>query len=185
MTDVAEKSLAFMQAAERTTTRGTTLYALSEEYTHLVDLLEDPDVDPHLVEQELERIGGAIVEKIEAIGGLIRWYEGLAAMRRAEAKRMNDAAERMEARAEWLRGYVLRNMKAIKPPRIDTGRFTFAVRQNPPRVEVLQEMMVPAAFKEERISIHIDKRKILEHFKTTGELVPGTEIMRGERLDIR
>ena len=84
MTETEQASQAFMHAANR----ATTLYALSDEYTRLVDLLEDPEADPALVEQELDRISGAIAQKAEAIAGLIKWYEGLANMREAEAKRM-------------------------------------------------------------------------------------------------
>ena len=59
------------------------------------------------------------------------------------------------------------------------------MRQNPARVEILEEMMVPGEFKEIRTTVHIDKRAILAHTKQTGEVVPGTEVVRGERLDIR
>ena len=181
MTETEQASQAFMHAADRV----TTLYALSGEYTRLVDLLEDPEADPALVEQELDRIGGAIAQKAEAIAGLIKWYEGLANMREAEAKRMAETVGTFKRQAERLRAYVLVNMRATGLERVDTARFTVSVRQNPARVEILEEMMVPGEFKEIRTTVHIDKRAILAHTKQTGEVVPGTEVVRGERLDIR
>ena len=181
MTDIAQLSEQFMAIAER----ASTLYELSDEYRALVDLLDDPEVDPHLVEQELDRLGDKIAHKSEAIAGLIRWQEGLASVRRAEARRMADGAARFERQAERLRAYVLKHMQATGMTRIDTGRFTLAVRQNPPHVEVLELLLIPSEFKRTVITEEPDKRAILEHTKATGEIVPGTEIARTERLDIR
>jgi hypothetical protein len=176
-----DASKTFMLAAERT----NTLYALSDEYTHLVDLLEDPDVDPAMLEAELDRVGEQIVHKAEAIAGLIRWFEGLAALRKAEAKRMADTVGTYQHRADWLRAYVLRQMETLEVPKIETGRFTLAVRQNPPRVEVLNDAEIETSFLR-----HIpeqwepNKKAILEHYKRTGEIPPGVDIVRGTRLDI-
>jgi hypothetical protein len=170
-----------MRAADKS----TTLYALSDEYLVLVELLEDPEVDPHLVEQELDRIGGEIAQKAEAIAGLVRWYEGLADLRKAESKRMADSVKAFDNRAERLRAYVLQHMTAIGMQRIDTARFTLAVKQNPPRVEVLEEMLVPEDFKRRHEVVDVDKRAILAYTKASGEIVPGTDVVRGTRLDIR
>jgi len=181
VTDLAEASKNFMQAAQRS----TTLYELSAEYLHLVGLLEDPETDPHLVEQELDRIGGEIKHKAEAISGLVRWYEGLADLRKSEARRMADSARSSENRADWLRRYLHQNMQATGIERIDTARFTVSIRQNPPRVEVLEEMMVPEEFKRRHEVVEVDKRAILAYTKESGEIVPGTDVVRGTRLDIR
>jgi hypothetical protein len=181
MTDVQQASQAFMQAAEKT----STLYALSDEYLHLVELLDDSELDVDEVERELDRIGGEIAHKAESIAGLIRWYQGLADMRKAEAKRMADSVTSFQHQADRLRAYVLQHMVATGHTRIDTGRFTLSVRQNPPRVEIVEAMLVPSEFQRTRVIVEPDKRAIAEHTKQTGEVVPGTEIVRGTRLDIR
>jgi hypothetical protein len=181
VTDTTDLERDFLRAAERT----TTLYALSEKYIQLVDLLEDPEVDSDAIEAELDQISGAIAQKAEAIAGLIRWYEGLADLRRFESKRMADSVVSFQRQADRLRAYVLRHMQAAGMQRVDTSRFTLSVRQNPPRVEVLEELLVPSEFQRQKLIIDVDKRKILEHTRLTGEIVPGTEIVRGERLDIR
>jgi hypothetical protein len=180
MTEIEQASRAFLKAAERS----STLYELSDTYIHLLMLLEDPDVDSHQIEQHLDTITGAIKEKAEAIAGLIRWCEGLAEMRRVEAKRMLDSAAPFANKADWLRDYVLRNMQATGIERIDTARFTLKIKTNPPRVEVLEPMLVPSEYQRQKIVVEVDKRKILEHLKETGEVVEGTEIVRGQRLDI-
>ena len=44
---------------------------------------------------------------------------------------------------------------------------------------------VPNEFRRETLVVEPDKKAILEHTRLTGEVVPGTEVVRGERLDIR
>lgn len=179
--EIKQASTAFVQAANRS----STLYALSDQYLHLVELLEGDEMDLDDVEKELDRISGAIAHKAEAIAGLVRWYQGLADLRKAEAKRMADTVSSFEHNAERLKAYVLRHMQQTGMTRIDTGRFTLSVRQNPPRVEVLEAMLVPSEYQRTKIITDVDKRAVTEHWKTTGEVVPGVEIVRGERLDIK
>jgi hypothetical protein len=179
--EIEQASKQFMQVAEKT----NTLYAMSDEYLHLLELLEDPETVPEEVEAELDRISGKIAHKSEAIAGLIKWYQGLADMRSSEAKRMADSVHRFEGQAERLKAYLLRNMQQTGMTRIDTGRFTLSVKQNPPRVEVLEAAMVPSEYQRTKVIIDVDKRAVTEHWKATGEIPPGVEIVRAERLDIR
>ena len=178
---LVEASRRFAQAAERL----NTLYALSDEYLRVLNLLETDDADDAELDAELERIAGKITQKAEAIVGLVVQLDGMAAMRKAEAARLRDRAGADERHAARLREYVLRHMQEIGTERIDTARFTIAIRQNPPAVEVVDEDLVPADFKREVITVSVDKRAILEHFKAEGEIVPGVEIVRRQRLDVR
>lgn len=179
---VAEASRAFVAAAERL----NTLYALSADYVRVLETLESDDaLERDELEAELDRIAGKITHKAEAIVGLVVQLDGMAAMRRAEAQRLRDRAAADERHAARLRDYLLRHMQAIGTERIDTARFTIAIRQNPPAVEVLEDAFVPAEFKREVTTVSIDKRAILEHFKTEGEIVPGVDIVRRQRLEVR
>lgn len=181
MTDLAQASKAFDQAAQKS----TTLYELSAVYLRLLDVLDDPEADPAAIETELNLIGGKIAQKAEAIAGLVRQCEGIAKMRRFESKRMADGAKSFERKAAHLRDYLHQHMRAVNQERIETGRFTISIKSNPPRVEVLRLDEVPNEFRRETLVVELDKKAILEHTRLTGEVVPGTEVVRGERLDIR
>src|SRR5215471_18019998 len=109
----------------------------------------------------------------------------MAALRRDEAKRLRARAEADERHAERLRRYLMTHMALIGSERIDTARFTVVMRDNPPAVEVLDEDQVPAEFRRVVTTTSVDKRAILEHFKATGEIVDGIEIMHRRRIDIR
>jgi hypothetical protein len=176
-----EASRAFMAVAERS----TTLYALTEEYLHILDLLDDPEADADTLEGELDGIAGKIAHKAEAIAGLIKQCEGMAAMRKAEADRMRDLAATDQRNADRLRDYLLRQMQGLGTERIDTAHFRLSLRTNPPAVQVLEEMLVPAEFIRTVTITSVDKRAVLETFKTTGEIPDGIEIVRGTRLEVR
>jgi hypothetical protein len=166
--------------------RATTLFELSDQYLQVLDLLEQADeVDPHLLEEALDAIAGKITQKAEGIAGLVRQLEGMAELRAIEAKRMKALADADEKRAERLRDYLLRNLQAVGAEKVETARFRISVRQNPPAVTVVDESAVPAEFIREVVTTSIDKRGILERLKSTGEVVNGVEVTRGQRLDIR
>ena len=165
--------------------RSNTLYALAAEYLDVLALLEDPDADADALEQQLDGIAGLLTQKADNIAALVQHIEGMAAMRKAEADRMRDLAVQDQKRAERLRSYLLRHMQALGSERIDTARFKISVRTNPPSVQVVNEVLVPAQFIREVVTVSVDKRAIMEQVKTTGEIPAGIDITRSTRLDVK
>jgi hypothetical protein len=169
--------------------RSTTLYDLSADYLQILDLLETADSDDtgavEKLEKTLDELAGAITHKAEAIAGLLQQLEGMAAMRKAEAKRMAELSASDERHADRLRSYLLRNLQSIGTERVDTARFRISVRTNPPSVAVLNQQLVPAEFIRTVTTTSVDKRAILDQVKITGEIPDGVEITRGQRLEIR
>jgi uncharacterized protein (DUF1778 family) len=174
-------SRAFNRIAERS----TTLYALSEDYLHILALLEEPETDSQELERQLDDIAGLITHKAEAIAGLIKQCESMAAMRKSESDRMRDLAAADIRNADRLRDYVLRHMVAIGSERIDTARFKLRVRTNPPAVQILEQMLVPDEYVKVVTTESVDKRAILDAYKATGEIPPGVDITRSSRLELR
>lgn len=167
--------------AERT----PTLYAMTDEYLAILDRLEEPETDAQALEEYLDALAGQITHKAEAIAGLVKQCEGMAAMRKGEADRMRDLAAADQRHADRLRDYLLRHMQALGSERIDTARFRLSLRQNPPAVHVLEELLVPAEYIRTVTTTSVDKRAVLDAYKATGELINGIEITRSTRLDIR
>jgi predicted TIM-barrel fold metal-dependent hydrolase len=177
---IERASRAFNAAAERL----STLYSLSSDYTMLLDLLEDPESDPAEVQAELERVAGDIRAKAYGVAAVVQTLGAMAEVQRNEAKRLTEKARRNEAHADRLRQYAKECMQQLGIERLDTGTFTLAVRVNPPSVNVLDAALVPSEFQRTKIEVSVDKRAILDAFKTDGEIVPGTEIVRTDRLSI-
>jgi hypothetical protein len=165
--------------------RNRTLYALASDYLDVLALLEDPDADAAALERHLDDIAGLLTQKADNIAALVQQFEGMAALRKAEADRMRELAAADQRNADRLRDYLLRHMQALGTEKIDTARFKISVRTNPPAVQVLEEMLVPEAFMRTVTTVSVDKRAVLEHLKNTGEIVPGVEIVRSTRLEVR
>lgn len=175
-----EASRRFMETAERL----PVLWKLSDSFVALVDMLESEDADEEDIERELARAMGDIERKAEGVATVVRALESLSDYQAADAKRLAERAKRNKAHADRLKAYALGCMKRIGVERLETGRFTLAVRQNPLAVNVVDEDAVPNTFKRSKVIIETNKTAIREYFQTTGAIVPGTEMVRGERLSI-
>lgn len=182
---VSEQALAasrdFMRAADRL----PTFYSLSAAFNGLLDLLESDEQDEAAILAELERLGQDIRQKAHGIAVVINALEHMAEAQSSEAKRLSAKAKANENHAQRLRQYTLGVMKELELPRIETGPFTLAIRQNPPSVVVEDAAAVPSDYQRTRIEISVDKRAILDAFKSTGEIPPGVAIVRTERIDLR
>jgi hypothetical protein len=188
MTDTliySDSAVAASQQFMDIATRASTLYDLSADYLSVLDLLEQTDDDPALLEQALDAIAGKITQKADNIVALTRQLEGMAELRAAEAKRMKALADADAKRADRLRDYLLRHLVAIGAEHVETARFRIAVRQNPAAVQVVDADAIPADFIRTVTTTSVDKRAILAALKDTGEVVPGIEIVRGTRLEVR
>jgi hypothetical protein len=78
------------------------------EYLRVLDLPRSPNADADALEREHDALAGPITHKAEAIAGLIKQCEGVAAMRKAEADRMRELAAADQRNADRLRDYLLR-----------------------------------------------------------------------------
>lgn len=176
-----ESTRTFMHVADRL----PTLYALSSEWHELLAMLEDPEQDVAAIEAELQRLAGDIKHKAHGVAAVIQSLESLAEMQKAESQRLAAKAKASKAHADRLREYALQNMRAIPGlDRIETGVFTLTIRVNNPSVNVLDAAAIPSEFQRTKITIEPDKIAILAHTKATGEIVPGTEIVRNVGLRI-
>lgn len=168
-----------------TAQRLPSLFDLDDQAYALMALLEKvTEPEAAEIEGQLDLIDQMMTQKTEGYLSVIRSLEAMAAARKVEADRLRDRAAAAQKQAEWLKARLLVHLKLMRLDHLDTPRFSLAIRQNPPKVEILEELMLPAQFKRTVITTTVDKRLILDHFKTTGEVVAGVEITRGERLSI-
>jgi hypothetical protein len=189
----ATVSREFMRAADRL----PTMWVLSQEWDRLLNMLEDPEADaPADIERVLDELAGNIAAKGHGLAVVMQQLEHLAEWQRSEAKRLTEKARANEAHVERVRAYTLAAMKSLGVARLETGRFTLAVRQNPAHVEIDNEPVlarveayetmpdVPPEFVRLITLYKVDKRAILAAVKATGEIPPGVTVERGESLRI-
>jgi len=160
------------------------LYELVSEYGKLQDRLELIETDQQSILDELNRIEGELTYKSEQIAKMILSLESNIACCDDEIKRLSSKKKAYENKVEWLKSYLLQSLKDAQMDKIKGEVCNIAIRQNPISIRILSQSEIPPEFLVQHAPT-VDKVAITQHFKETGEIVSGTEIVRTERVDIR
>lgn len=179
-----EKAMTASEAFMATANRLPRLLSLSDETIEILYLLDSGEGDESELVARLEEVSAALAQKLDRAAWAVRDLDRLAAARKEEADKLREQSKRIESAAERLKALMLLAMQQTGQQRVETPRYTLRIQKNPPRVDVLEEQLVPGEFKRIVVTTTVDKRAILERVKQTGEVIDGVEIVRGERLVI-
>ena len=162
------------------------LYKITSEFQALI-----ADFDGTSDDEFLDKLNGLNADFISKANNCINYALNLksdALTIKEHCDEMNTKRKAYEQRAEKLLDYVLRNMQAVGLTEIKDkgGLYAAKIAKNPPSVNVLNADEISNEFvKVEQVS-SIDKKAILQHFKETGEIVAGVEIVTDrQRLSIK
>lgn len=154
-----------------------TLYNITNKFVDLMNKAEEGE----LTEQEYNQLGEELTlelqNKSSNIIAYVRNSELLIEAMKTEEKRLADIRKNGEAKLDKFKQYVKENMEKLGLDKIPTELGILSIAKNPMSVEVEDENEIPKEFKNEKITISIDKIAIKNHFKETGEIVPGTRII--------
>lgn len=159
------------------------LYELTTELVKLSDDLATPE-EQALAQAHWDSLQMAFEQKVETICKVIKDKEAEQEALDAEAKRLIGRARVAARSIEWLRNYLKVNMDAAGIPKIKTVLFGISLSDSGVKVVVNSISEVPKDFVKTTITTVPDKEKIAEHFKATGEIVPGVTIEQGKTLRI-
>lgn len=167
----------------------TKLYELAERYRLIAEMLDSPpeQVSREEIEKSLSLIQDEIEEKATSIAKVILEAEQDIASLKAEEERLSKRRLALQNKIEWLKGYLMADMQSVNVLKIKRDVVTISVRNSPPSVEVSDMTVLPAEFvKVIPETRSPDKRAILTHFKATGEIPPGSNVITANKyLEIR
>ena len=163
------------------------LYDLSEEARALDDIaaMDDGEWTP-----EHEALAVALMEqlvgKADDFGGYYRDLEAREAVLDAEIKRLQDRKKRVASRLAWMKAYGSHVLQRLGRPRIEGTRFTLALQNNPPRVDVTS---LPDALPSEFVRVipetrEPDKTALAKALKA-GQEIPGVALVQTQSLRVR
>lgn len=163
-----------------------TLYELSSEYARLMGELEFAETDEQREEiyAAIFAIDGDLADKADAYARIMRNKAGEAEMYKAEKQRFERLQRAAENAVERMKQRMYDSMRQTDTLEIPTPIGKWRRQLNNPSVEILDEAAVPAEFRIPQPD-KIDKRAILDHYKATGELVDGVDIVRTEGVRFR
>lgn len=153
------------------------LYNITNKFVELMDKAQEGE----LTEEEYNELGNELAlelqNKSSNIIGYIKNSESLLEAMKTEEKRLSDMRKQGEKKLDKFYQYVKENMERLGLIEIPTELGKLKITKNPMSIEIENEDEIPSEFKKEVITTQIDKTAIKNHFKDTGELVPGIRII--------
>lgn len=125
-----------------------TLYDLTGMYLQLQEMMEDPDIDPQLIQGSMESLNADIEAKADGYGMIIRNYEAISNGIDAEIKRLQGKKKTCENAIKRLKNDLKTSMIVTGNESIRTEKFLFTVRAGSYSVVIDDEKKVPKRFRE-------------------------------------
>lgn len=163
------------------------LYELSGQYQALMQLNEDDESQIDNLSELLSNVTDQFNEKAENVGKVILSLNAESQAIKNEESRLSKRRNQLERKVEWLKSYLLNEMTITKIDKIEGQTLTLSLRNNPPSVKVDNEENIPIDFRKIIPETwQPDKTAILQHFKSTGEIINGVSIITDKKsLSIR
>ena len=150
------------------------LYEITNAFPVLMENEDITEEDKIKIEEELTIL---LQQKSQNIIGYTKNIELTLNAMKEEEKRIADNRKSLENKLERFKDYVKECMERNDITKIETGLGTLSIAKSPTSVEITNEDEVPSEFKQEVVTVKIDKTKIKNNFKETGEIPAGVNIV--------
>lgn len=149
-------------------------------------LMEQEEITPELKEQLKKELTELLQQKSQNIIGYTKNIELTIEAMKTEEKRISEQRKVLENKLDNFKQYVKECMEQNEIKKIETGLGTISIAKNPISIEIENEEEVPNEFKTIITTTKIDKTKIKDNFKETGEIPDGVKInTENTRLQIK
>ena len=153
------------------------LYNITNKFVEIMDKAQEGE----LTEEEYNELGNELAlelqNKSSNIIGYIKNSESLLEAMKTEEKRLSDIRKQGEKKLDKFYQYVKENMERLGLEEIPTELGKLKITKNPMSIEIENEDEIPSEFKKEVTTTQVDKTAIKNHFKDTGEIIPGIIIV--------
>ena len=150
------------------------LYEITSGFPTLMESEEITQEEKEKIQEELTVL---LQQKSQNIIGYTKNIELTISAMKEEEKRISDNRKSLENKLINFKKYVKECMERNGITKIETALGTLSITKSPTSVEVVNEDEIPSEFKQEIVTVKIDKTKIKHYFKETGEIPEGTNII--------
>ena len=109
---------------------GTSLYNLTADYEHVLNMLYDVEYDEETVIDTLDSIEGTIEDKADGYAMIIRMVDADIESIRAEEARLAGRRIALENKKKRMKANLYETMKTVGKPKFKTSLFSFGIRKN-------------------------------------------------------
>lgn len=157
------------------------LYELSDSINRVAEMIEE---GAEGLEDTLEALDLTFQQKAENIAKLIRSKAAERDAIDAERERLAKRSQALDKQVEWLLSYVEREMVKTNTLEVKSSLFKIKLAMSPPRVEVLNQNIIPDLYIRTSVSRVPDKMAIKDALKG-GSIIPGVELRQDLRLSVK
>lgn len=150
------------------------LYEITNAFPTIMENEEMTEEDKKKVEEELTLL---LQQKSQNIIGYTKNIELTIIAMKEEEDRIASNRKILENKLSRFKDYVKECMENNGFTKIETGLGTLSIAKSPVSVEIVNEDEIPSEFKQEVVTVKIDKTKIKNNFKETGEIPAGVNIV--------
>lgn len=159
------------------------LFDLSNEYLQVLEMAEDPAVDPQAIADTMEAIEADIEDKADNYARIISQLNGDADALDAEIARLRARKQSIEGNADRLKKSLEEAMRRTGKVKFKTKLHSFGIQKNPPRCVIDNADEIPESFLVAQAP-KIDSAGILKALKA-GAVYNFAHLEQGESLRIR
>lgn len=123
-----------------------TLYELTGQMQALLALMEDPDIDPQIIEDSLEAVSGEIEYKADGYARVMAELEARKAAVKAEKDRLAALESSLGKNIDQMKESLKTSMIATGKTKFKTDLFSFSIQKNPPKVVIDDPSRIYDAF---------------------------------------
>jgi len=146
------------------------LYQITNAFPQIMENEEITEEDKAKLQEEL---GMLLAKKSENIIGYTRNEELTIEALKQEEDRLKAIRKQKEDRLAKFKDYVKDCMESHDIKKVDTNLGSLTIAKNPISVEVIDETKVPEEYKKVEMKVTVDKKKLIDNFKNTGEVIDG------------
>lgn len=150
------------------------LYEITNAFPKIMENEEMTEEDKKKVEEELTLL---LQQKSQNIIGYTKNIELTINAMKEEEDRIATNRKMLENKLSRFKDYVKECMENNGFTKIETGLGTLSIAKSPASVEITNEDEIPNEFKQEVVTVKVDKTKIKNNFKETGEIPAGVNII--------
>ena len=155
------------------------LYELSLSFQEVQNM----DLDPEVMKDTLDSIGGTFENKAENMAKLIRNLESDRLAYKEEEDRLKTKRQAVENKLKWLKTYLRDCMKLTGKTKFKSGMFNFSIQKNPVSVNITNKKILPEDYlipQPPKVNNTTLKKALKD-----GIEVPGAELKQTEGVRIR
>lgn len=137
-----------------------------------------------IIETEVEEMGEHFRDHAEEALDIANDLDVRSVAIKAEIERLTELLRTSQSRADRMRNMVKTWMSTTGLTEVITSLYTCKLRNNPVKVDIVDEIIIDKAYKVEKIEYRIDKKAIAEALKA-GIPVDGARLLQTTRLEVK